>query len=519
MKKQTPHQPRTTGRPVDKRQFMAMILGLGALLLLLVTAFLYGRWYLSVRLAGETTVTTVSTTTGQQESVERLPVVPEQLVGNLEDVPEKAFLRGRSIVSAVSDPFGLINPLYSSGDADHEAATLIFEPLIRLDPEGFPEPVLAESMVKDLASGLVKIRLRADHIWRDGRSVNADDVLFTYRCLLSPSYDGPLKGRFSDIQSVEAGPVEDGLQTVLFTFHADVHAFSDRLFTVGILKHDYYQVPEDKVYEMGLMALPPEGSGPYAWTRTENGRRVLNLREGFAGDIQEITQLVVGSDEKYPMLMAGELDMVRHDWNSRINSRIDRLPGYSLFRTGRIELYLLTPPDRSAKGLPEDAADLLMLLNTATGQSSGRLIGGESLALSYFSGIEETEQRERTAMARLIADRLEAAGQPVTLDPMNLPDLAQRVADGNFQLMLMPAAADNRLPEYAVLEDTRDGQPVNAVVASRRIQVILASARLADLTVNPNGAPFSAYEMTCTDWIANVRILNRDGSRLSEESG
>ena len=444
--------------------------------------------------------------------------MPQRQNGSLSELPDAAFTRGRTVTFGVSDPFGLINPLYCSGDSDDEAVSVVFEPLLRIDREGHQELVLADSIIYDETNHTLKIRLRPDHIWRDGRSVDAQDVVFTYQCLIAPSYDGPLKGRFSDVAGIEAGPVEDGMQTVLMTFQPDVHTINDRLLTVGILKHDYYKVPVNRINEMGLKALPPEGSGPYEWTKTENGRRILALRDGYAGDILEIHQVLVGSDDKFPLLQAGELDVVRHDWNSRIDSRTDRLPGYSLFKASRTELYLLLPPEPEKKGLPADAGDRLNLLKTAIDQSASPFPKVDSLSLSFFEGIEATEQQERTAMARLVADRLEAAGQIVTLDPMNLPELAQRSASGDFQLMLLPAAADNRLPTYTVLEDTRQGQPVNAIVMSRKPQIILTSARLANLTINPFGAPFYANNTTYLDRIANVRILNPDGSGLDKEA-
>lgn len=373
-RQQSPHS-RTTGRPVDKKQYMAMMLGLSALLLLLITAFLFGRWYLTARLADDDVKPIPSATGGQTEDPTQIPdasIVPERQNGSLSGLPDSAFTRGRSVTFGVSDPFGLINPLYCSGDADEEAVGLIFEPLLRFDREGRQELILADSIIPDEANKTLKIRLRSDHIWRDGRSVDAMDVVFTYQCLIAPSYDGPLKGRFSDIASIRAGPVEEGLQTVLLTFHPDVHTMNFRLLTVGILKHDYYQVPTDRVYEMGLKALPPEGSGSFEWSKTENGRRILTQRVGFAGDILEITQTWVGSDDKFPLLQAGELDVVRHDWNSRIDSRTNRLPGYSLFKAGRIEFYLLLPPDPQNKGLPADAAARLNLLKTAVGQPAAR---------------------------------------------------------------------------------------------------------------------------------------------------
>lgn len=498
-----------------------MMIGLGIMLIALVIGFLAIRQMLADRLASPTTEGRSSqdstATAGSIEATEVLPPVPERQNGSLSCLPDTAFARRQTVTVGVSDPFGLINPLYSTGDADDDAVALLFEPLLRLDQEGKPDLILAQELVPDLQKRTLSILLRPDHIWRDGRAVNATDVAFTYQCLLSASYDGPLKGRFADIQSVTASPKKDAVQSVVFTFKPGVTAFDYALLTVGILKSDYYAVPADKVYEIGRKALPPEGSGAFQWRNTADGKRTLVCREGYAGDIRTVTQVEVGSDDKYPLLLNGELDLVRHDWNARIESRTDRLLGYSFFKASQNDLYLMTAPDARKNGLPADPAEIRSLLLAAAGQTGIRLTSASTLTMQYFTGIEATEAKSRTAYATQIADRLRAAGQPVTLVPLSLPKLAENASNGSFQLMLLPAAADNRLPEWTVLKETRPDRTVNATVISAHPQIILVSARLANLTINPFGAPFAASSHTFTDRIANVRILNQDGSYLMKE--
>lgn len=444
--------------------------------------------------------------------------VDDRLNGDLDALPASAFARGQTITVGVSDAFGQINPLYGGGDADQDAISLIFEPLLRINADGKPEPVLAETIMPDLAKRTLTLQLRTDHIWRDGRVVDADDVVFTYRCLLSPSYDGPLAGRFDDIASVAAEMAADGRQTVVMTFRPGIANFDYSLLSVGILKSDYYAVAANQVYEIGRKRLPPEGSGAYQWLETRDTRRILGLRQGFAGEVLRIEQVLVGSDEKYPMLQSGALDIVRHDWSERIQSRVARLPGYAYFDAFRIDQYLLAAPNPAANGLPTDPAAVSALLRTATGLTSAPLAtaGSKPFSLAYFTGLEETVSHQLTADAELIKRRLEQAGQPVTLQPLTWPDLADHASLGTFQLLLLPAATDNRLPRQTVMTPTRADHPVNAVVAFQHPQILLVSARLAGLKVNPNGALFAASPLTFTDQIASVRILDADGSALGE---
>jgi len=153
----------------------------------------------------------------------------------------------------------------------------------------------------------------------------------------------------------------------------------------------------------------------------------------------------------------------------------------------------------------------------AAGQSSVSLKARGAQTLYYFPGIESAENLARTAFARRVADKLSAAGLTVALKALSLPELAEMLTRDDFGLMLLPSAADNRLPVWAVLKDSAPEHPVNAIAISTQPQVILASARLANLTINPFGAPFSANTCTYTDRIANVRILDKEGAYLMKE--
>lgn len=490
-----------------------------------------------------------STEAGTSVSVptERASGIGSRPDGDLDAVADLAFERGQTITVGVSDAFGPINPLYGGGDADQDAIGLIFEPLLRLGAEGGRELVLAESVKTDTASRTLTVQLRNDHIWRDGRTVSASDVVFTYTCLTASSYDGPLAGRFDDIASVAAGPARDGHETVIFTFRPGVAVFDDSLLTVGILKGDFYSVPFDRVYEMGRRKQPPEGSGAYQWLETRGSRRCIGLREGYAGDIVRIEQVQVGDNDKYDLLQAGELDIVRQDWSERVQSRVSRLPAFAYFDAFRIDQYLLASPDPAANGLSADPAALAALLRTATGQvfgSSSAVTTGSStttagsatagsttagsttaksvavaskpLTLVYFAGLDDTVSRQQTACAELIQGRLVQSGQPVQLQPLSWPELADRASLGTFQLLLLPTASDNRLPRRTVIRSSRSDRPANAAVAFQHPQILLVSARLSGLKVNPNGAPFAASPMTFTDQIASVRILEPDGGLLTD---
>ena len=403
------------------RFIWSMIL-LAVILIVLIAAFWIIRPLLlaSISTASQTTAPDLTGNTSSTASIlpaETSGLTGERPEGSISALPAAAFRRGRTVTIGVGDPFGQINPLYGGGDADQDAIALIFEPLLRLDPAGEPELILAADIKPDPAAGTLTVKLQPDHTWRDGRAVNARDVAFTYNCLLSPSYDGPLAGRFNDISEVKTLESDKDVSTVVIVFQPEVTDFDYKLLTIGILKYDYYNVDINSVYEMGRRKLAPEGSGAYELLNVGDDRRLLGLRAGYAGEIEQIEQIQVGSDEKYPLLEAGSLDIVRHDWDERIKSRVARLPAYAYYESARVDQYLLITPDPGNNGLPADQDHLAALLAIASGQNQNTISinSTEKIKLAYFAGIEDTISHKQTANAGLIKQRLESARQP-TLD-------------------------------------------------------------------------------------------------------
>lgn len=520
-----------------RRLFWSLVL-LAVILIILTAAFWVIRPLLLASMPAEAQTSTggqqtISAVTAGAASTETAASAGVRSAGNLADLPAAAFEKGSTITVGVSDAFGQINPLYTGGDADQDAVALIFEPILRIGSEGELELILAASIDPDLPARKLTLKLQPDHIWRDGRVVNAADVVFTYNSLLSPSYDGPLAGRFEDIIAVEAVDAVDDTSIVVMTFAADITDFDYSLLTVGILKHDHYEVPADRVYEMGRRQQTPEGSGPYEWLADGNGKRLLGLREGYAGEIKKIEQLQVASDEKFPLLEAGVLDIVRHDWDERIQSRVGRLPAYAYYDSLRTDQYLLVTPQPAQNGLPADQTYLAELLATASGRkivpnqitdptetaapdqtmfAADKDEAAATVRLAYFAEIEDTMIKQQTANAALIKRRLEAGGYSVELQPLSWPELANRASLGTYQLLLLPAATDNRLPRGINLKSNRDSQFINAVIAFEHPEIILVSSRLSGLTFNRYSMPFSASPLTFTDHLADVRLLDAEGN-------
>lgn len=102
-----------------------------------------------------------------------------------------------------------LNPYLSGGIKDVEAASLILEPLARLDPEGEMIPWLARE-IPTLENGGVAAdmrsiiwRLRPGLTWSDGSPVTSEDVKFTLTYCMAPGSGCAQQAKFRDVTDVE----------------------------------------------------------------------------------------------------------------------------------------------------------------------------------------------------------------------------------------------------------------------------------------------------------------------------
>jgi peptide/nickel transport system substrate-binding protein len=109
------------------------------------------------------------------------------------------------ILNSVAPPTNL-NPFNISGQQGSWAAEIVWDRLMRVDPEGLPEPWAAEKVERPDAT-TVNVTLRKGMKWSDGQPVTIEDAVFS---LVAPGYGdkAPMYKPFvTNIASVEAtGP-------------------------------------------------------------------------------------------------------------------------------------------------------------------------------------------------------------------------------------------------------------------------------------------------------------------------
>jgi peptide/nickel transport system substrate-binding protein len=145
---------------------------------------------------------------------------------------------------------------------------LVYDPLVRLTPEGKPIPWLAEE-VKVIDPTTVEVKLRGNLRFHDGKPLTADDVVFTYKYYIKNefAYFRPYWRNVEDVVKVNDLAVRFKLKTQDATF------MTNSLYMIPILpKHVWENVDPKAVTEEQLKELLKVGSGPFknpVWVRKE----------------------------------------------------------------------------------------------------------------------------------------------------------------------------------------------------------------------------------------------------------
>ncbi len=437
------------------------------------------------------------------------------------DLPE--YKRQDRLLVGVNDNLLQLNPLFATGDGEIDVVSLVFQSLARFDAQGDLQAQLAKDWSYNPKTSSLTVHLRRDHTFRDGRVVGVEDVIYTYKCLLSPAYDGPLSGRLTGLEAVLAGPDE---QTVIFQFSSGADEPDLALLTAGILKADYYPYEPERIFELKDSNLLPEGSGSF-YVKEQTGNHVeLELRNGYAGQINTIEIRQIASEAKYRLLLENQLDLIRNSWDDRMQQRALTLPDYSFHPvTTSPESYFLLNPQPLPQSKLQHPQQRLALLTLATGQnltaeqeSALTQLKNVQLILYYFQGVDAEVRYKNRQQADDLAALLGGAGLNISSKALAWPEMAERAANHNYDLMLFPATANSRLPHGARPFKNSSQADATALAYSYRSEVIIVSKRLEQLTINPYAHPYAATVASWTDRVENIRIRQKDQPGEEDES-
>ena len=220
----------------------------------------------------------------------------------------------KDLIINSSESINATNPLYIGGAVDSWITDLIWDRLMRIGPDGQPQPWSAESVEwKD--DKTIAIKLRAGMKWHDGKPVTVDDVIFSFT---APAGDkAPMYKPFvTEIASME----KDGDMGLTMKLKAANAAF----FTASLSKINLIPKHVWEPVLQGLAGKPENaeqikdvnrtGSGPFKIVRWKPNEEIL--LEAFPDHFRApkiarwIMRIVPNAEATLGMLKSGEINFL-----------------------------------------------------------------------------------------------------------------------------------------------------------------------------------------------------------------
>jgi len=160
-----------------------------------------------------------------------------------------------------------INPIIATDSGSSEIAGFIFNGLVKYDKD-------AKTIIGDLAESYLFennttliFKLRRNVKWHDGNAFSAEDVVFTYDVIHSPSVVSPYTSTFRMVKSVEA--IDNYTVKVIYK---EPYFKALETWMMGILpKH---LLENEKNMMSASFNLKPVGTGPYKLSKLEFSKNI-----------------------------------------------------------------------------------------------------------------------------------------------------------------------------------------------------------------------------------------------------
>ncbi len=264
-----------------------------------------------------------------------------------------------------------INPLYISGATDSWITELVWDRLMRINPEGFPEPFAAEK-VEWRDDTTVLVTLRPGMTWHDGQPVTVDDVVFSFQAPageMSPMY----KPFVAPIASVT--PVGDN--QVEFKLKAPFAAFETAgLAKVNLIPRHVWEPVFADLEAQGINAEEyqeetPIGSGPFKFVNWARSQEIIleanpahfqapKMTRWILRDMPNVSAALGG-------LTSGEINFLSEYTGDPelLKQTVDTTQGLTMVSTIVVGFRFLAPNERRP---PFDDAALRRAMATAIGK-------------------------------------------------------------------------------------------------------------------------------------------------------
>jgi len=155
---------------------------------------------------------------------------------------------------------GFINPVYAAvRDTDRDLTELVYSGLMKYSGEEKNSiiPDLAKEYKVSEDGKFYEFYLKDNLYWQDGKPLTVEDVLFTIKTILNPSYKSPIRATWLGIKVEKIS--ENGLR---FELKNPSSVFLENC-TLKILPKHIWQDISIQNFTLSIYNLYPVGSGPY----------------------------------------------------------------------------------------------------------------------------------------------------------------------------------------------------------------------------------------------------------------
>jgi len=221
----------------------------------------------------------------------------------------------------------LLNPHFGTGAKDLEAARLFYEPLVRIDLDGNPVPVLAAELPTRDNGGIapdgrwVVWKLKKGVKWHDGKPLTADDVVFNWQYATDPATTAVYIGLYENVKAVEK--VDTHTVRVVFDKPSPLWL---RTTAVLLIPRHLFEPYKGAKSRDAPNNLKPVGTGPYRYVDFRPGDLVrgelnpdyhLPNRPHF--DTVELKGGGDAASAARAVLQTGEFD---YGWNLQVEDEV-----------------------------------------------------------------------------------------------------------------------------------------------------------------------------------------------------
>ncbi len=211
------------------------------------------------------------------------------------------------ITGTIGEPSVLL-PLLASDSASHDVTGLIFNGLVKYDPDLTLTGDLAESWNVSDDGLVITFYLRKDVKWHDGVPFTAHDVMFGYKTIIDPGVPTAYSGDFLQVEKAEV--IDD------FTFRVFYRRpFAPALGSWGSLPVLPRHLLEGREITQSQLCRNPVGVGPFKFVRWLPGEKLViesnpSYFEGRPFLNNYVFRFIPDSSTLFLELKAGSIDMM-----------------------------------------------------------------------------------------------------------------------------------------------------------------------------------------------------------------